>query len=144
MAVKLREHSIFLFVDDKVNIPVGKCSLVIFKCCLYFFVFLHIGEPNHPIATGVRGRQHAIVPHDGPTLTALDHDFYLAGITPSVAFLSSIPGSIDDSFFNGKVTVTVKDKVLQPSCPLRHAAELNRIIFSQYADAIPPIMFLYS
>ena len=82
------------------------------------------GEPNHPISTGVRGREKAIVPREGPSLTALDHDFHTAGITPSVVFLSSIPSSIDDTFFNGAVCFFTKERAFQPSSPLRHATEL--------------------
>ena len=51
-------------------------------------------------------------------LSVLDHDFHVAGITPSVAFLSSIPSSIDDTFFSGNVCVITKDKAFQPSSPI--------------------------
>ena len=51
-----------------------------------------------------------IVPHEGPSLSALDHDFHFAGITPSVVFISSIPPPVDDTFFSGNVCVITKDK----------------------------------
>ena len=42
---------------------------------------------------GVRGHNRSLVPLDGPTLLALDHDFYVHGIVPSVAFFVDIPES---------------------------------------------------
>lgn len=105
---------------------------------------MYIGEPHSPISTGVRGRQKAIVPHQGPSLSALDHDFHVAGITPSVVFLSSIPSSIDDTFFNGDVCVITKDKAFQPSSPMRHARELECVIRDKFGDTYPPILFMYS
>ena len=69
-----------------------------------------------------------IVPREGPSLSVLvDHDFHVAGITPSVVFLSSIPSSIDDTFFSGDVCVITKDKAFQPSSPMRHACELEQV-----------------
>lgn len=58
-------------------------------------------------------------------LKALDHDFHIAGIVPSVAFP---PSHVQDSSFSGSVFVTLKDKVLQPSHAMRHTAELTRQI----------------
>lgn len=48
-------------------------------------------------------------------IVALDHDFHVAGIVPSVCFNVSIPESIHDSFYIGSVHLTVKDKVFEPS-----------------------------
>ena len=109
-----------------------------------FCAIVCIGEPHCPISTGVRGRQKAIVPHEGPSLSALDHDFHVAGITPSVVFLSSIPSSIDESFFSGDVCIVTKDKAFQPSSPMRHARELQSIIADKFGDTYPPILFIYS
>lgn len=107
-----------------------------------YTIFLkYIGEPHCPISTGVRGRQKA---HEGPSLSALDHDFHVAGITPSVVFLSSIPSSIDDTFFTGDVCVITKDKAFQPSSPIRHARELECVVKDKFGDTYPPILFMYS
>ena len=57
--------------------------------------------------------------------------------------MSSIPSSIDDTFFSGDVYVTTKDKVMQPSSPMRHATELHQVL-NDKLDEIPPILFLYS
>lgn len=32
MAIKLRDHSFFVYVDDKANVPVGKCCDILFVC----------------------------------------------------------------------------------------------------------------
>ena len=47
-----------------------------------------VGEPACPVSTGVRGHNRSLVSVHGPQLQALDHDFHLYGIVPSVAFLS--------------------------------------------------------
>ena len=116
-------------------------ALITCMCTRYYFF---AGEPNCPISTGVRGRQKAIVPREGPSLSALDHDFHVAGITPSVVFLSTIPSSIDETFFSGNISVITKDKAFQPSSPMRHARELERVIEDKYDDKYPPILFMYS
>ena len=74
-----------------------------------------VGEPGKPQATGVRDHNHSLAPLDGPgpVLSAMDHDFHLAGIIPSVAFVLDIPDNPADSFFNRRVFVTCKDKILK-------------------------------
>ena len=93
-----RFHSYCL--DDKANIPVG--------------------EPGCPLSTGVRGHNHSLVSLDGPRLLALDHDFHIHGIVPSVTFVVDTPEKPTDSFFNGQPFVSFKDKVTQPSSAIHH------------------------
>ena len=50
---------------------------------------------------------------------ALDHDFHIAGAVPSVCVIIDIPKDSKDSFHDGKVHVTVKDK----SVPSIHCIE---------------------
>ena len=100
-------------LDDKATVPVG--------------------EPEQPQSTGVRGHNRSLALVDGPALSALDHDFHLAGIIPSVAFVLDIPSNALDSFFNGSVFVTCKDKIFEQSSPHRHAAELARILENHYS-----------
>ena len=95
-------------VDDKAIIPVG--------------------EPSCPVSTGVRGHNRSLIPVDGPQNCALDHDFHVHGIVPSVSFIVDIPISAKDSFFQGKACVTLKDKVSQPSSALRHTSELRHVL----------------
>ena len=99
-AVKYKSHALLLSVDDKAIVPVG--------------------EPDNPISTGVHGhhRSPTFTSSCGSTLGALDHDFHLFGIVPSVALAINIPESFNDSFFfSGQPYVCNKDKITQPSSP---------------------------
>ena len=82
-----------------------------------------IGEPDLPILTGVRGHQRSLVPAGGSKVVALDHDFHVQGIVPSVVLFVSIPDNIYGKFYRGKVVATLKDKVTQPSSAMRHATD---------------------
>ena len=127
-AVKYRNEVLLLSVDDKCIVPVG--------------------EPNCPISTGVRGHNRSLVPATGPQLQALDHDFHLHGIVPSVAFVIDIPERVSDTFYRGHAYVTSKDKVTQPSHALRHATELTELVLTRYSDdghaAAQPIAIIVS
>ena len=76
-----------------------------------------VGEPGAPVSTGVRGHNQSLVPV-GATASALDHDFHLHGIVPSVTLVVDIPQSSQDSFFSYQIYVTNKSKVTQPSMTL--------------------------
>ena len=91
---------------------------------------ISVGEPGLPVSSSVRGHNRSIVLADGPSPSALDHDFHVHGIVPSVAFAVKIPISPKDSFYCGKAFVCVKDKVTQPSSALRHATELSQLLKS--------------
>ena len=86
-----------------------------------------VGEPGCPISTGVRDHNRSLVSSssDAPLLAALDHDFHLFGIVPSVALAIDIPESPDDSFYTGQLYVVNKDKITQA---YRHSAELVQLI----------------
>ena len=115
---------LMISVDDKAIVPVG--------------------EPQLPVSTGVRGHNRSLVLGTSGTLKALDHNFHVAGIVPSVAFFPRIPSESRDSFFSGPVYVTLKDKVLQPSNAMHHATELNKIIKSNFRSKAPRIVLLIS
>ena len=108
--VQERDIVNYISVDDKAIIPVG--------------------EPGLPVSSGVRGHNRSIVLADGPSPSALDHDFHVHGIVPSVAFAVKIPDSPQDSFYCGRAFVGLKDKVTQPSSALRHATELSQLLES--------------
>ena len=112
-AVKWKDFSIFQSLDDKAIVPVG--------------------NPEQPVSTGVHSHHGAIVANEN-RVVALDHDFHVAGIVPSVYFAVSIPESIHDSFYRGSVHVTVKDKVFEPSSPLRHSAETVKIVRNYFSE----------
>ena len=113
-AVQNRSSVILASVDDKCIIPVG--------------------EPDCHVATGVRGHSRSLVPVGGPQLQALDHDFHIHGIVPSVAFFIDVPEDLSDSFFRGRTFVTNKDKVTQASHALRHSTELTDLIRTHFSE----------
>ncbi|WAR11597.1 hypothetical protein MAR_025777 [Mya arenaria] len=88
--VAFKEHTHFVCLDDKSIVP--------------------IGEPGIPISKGVRGHNKVMTPGTGLKLVAADHDFHIAGVIPSVVLVTEIPDCADDSFFQGNVFVTCKDK----------------------------------
>ena len=67
---------------------------------------------------------------DGPSPSALDHDFHVHGVVSSVTFAVDIPDSSQDSFYCGKAFVYLKDTVTQPSLVLRHATEQSHLLQS--------------
>lgn len=69
-----------------------------------------------------------------------DHDFTKAKLTPSVALLCDIPEDIRESFYSGKVYVSIKDSIFQPSSPKQHAAEIKKIA----SESIKPILCIYT
>ena len=71
MYVLFHSYCRYVSVDDKATIP--------------------IGDPSCPLSTGVRGHNCSLVSLSGPQLHALDHDFHVCGIIPSVAFVVDIP-----------------------------------------------------
>ena len=71
----------FVGQDDKAKTPVGGTV---------------------PISTGVRANNSGIVAvGDEARMKALDHEFHVGNITPSVTLLAKIPDSIAGSFFIG-------------------------------------------
>lgn len=109
-AVRYRQRTIMVCLDDKAVVPVG--------------------EPGFPVSTGVRPHNRVLAPVDGAELVAGDHDYHISGLVPSVAFILEIPEDSRESFFQGQGCVTTKDKIFQPSNPLRHATELMNIMSS--------------
>ena len=115
--------------------------------CLNDKAIVPVGEPGHPVSTGVRA-QHGSIVVGAAQSVAMDHDFHVAGIIPSVCFMVDIPKNPRDSFYNDLIHVTVKDKVFQPSSPLRHAAETVAIIRKYYSgddvNMEKPILIRYT
>lgn len=90
-SVRFRNVLRYVSVDDKAIIPVG--------------------EPGMPVSSGVRGHNKSIVPLNGQGPVALDHDYHVCGIVPSVSFFVEVPELPSDSFYNGKAFVACKDTV---------------------------------
>lgn len=63
-------------------------------------------------------------------------------------FQIDIPESANDSFYHGKVHVTVKDKVFQASSAIRHCAENVRILREEVSEdgveSTKPILFVFT
>jgi len=90
-----------------------------------------LGEPGFPVAAAER-RKRVIVSRDA-SFEVGDHDFTRMGIVPFVCLLIIVPEKTEDSFYYGKVFVTLKDAVFpQPLC----SGDLQ-------VDMINPILFLY-
>ena len=114
LCVQLRDHISYISADDKAIFPVG--------------------EPDLPVSTGVRGHSRSLMPTNNAYVKALDHDFHIHGIVPSVALFVSIPESANGSFYQGKAFVICRDKVTQPSSPQRHVAELSLIVTRNFSS----------
>ena len=99
----------FIFADDK-------CSA-------------KVGEPGDPI--GAVERNKRVVGNNELRAIASRHDFAKFKVNPSVLLLlagSDIPDSVFESFYRGRVWVSVKDAVFQPSSPMRHSAEILKVL----------------
>ena len=107
LAVRFAQNVVLISVDDKATIPVG--------------------ELDTPVSTGVRGHHRPT----SSTMEALDHDFNVFGVIPSVCLVIDVPESPSDSFFTGQVYVCNKNKIIQPSNPFRHSAEISKILINE-------------
>ena len=127
-SIEYRNNIVVISVDDECIMPVG--------------------EPDGAVSTGVWGHNRSLVTIDGLQLQDLDHDFYVHGIVPSVAFFIDVPESNSGSFFREHAFITNKDIVTQPSHALRHAAkftDLVRIHFSEDGhSSVQPIAVVIS
>ena len=112
-AIKDRDQTVFVSCDDKAKVD--------------------FGEPGATISSGVRGKK-SIVPTT-TTLGALDHDVNQKGnIIPSVFLIGDIPEDVSGSFYRGKVHVTLKENVFQPSDSYRATVELMKVLDQENVD----------
>ena len=107
-AVRWKYSACMLCLDDKAIIP--------------------IEEPARPVSATARQHDHCLAPLDGVAVVALDHDFHVCWIIPSVVFKPEIPNSPSDTFFTGDVHVVLKDKIFHPSNAFRHGTEITRLV----------------
>ncbi|PKY60343.1 hypothetical protein RhiirA4_483933 [Rhizophagus irregularis] len=120
-AILYQQHVSFICADDKHKVSIGE---------------------GINTSTGVRNRK-TMVFQETP-LVACDHDFTKLSLTPSVIFFCNIPQSIENSFYSGKVFVSFKDTVFQPSSAIRHTTEFYNTILTHHLNNIPPILCLYT
>ena len=105
--------------------------------CSYDKSKIHVGEPNAPVSTVVRG--HKSIAPKLVTLEAFDHE---SSLTPDVAFRCDIPASTDKTFVKGNVNYTISDSVFRSSSPLRHGVILCKII--KELEHVQPILMKYT
>ena len=95
-----------------------------------------------------RQHDHCLAPLDGAAVVALDHDFHVCGIIPSVVFKPEIPNSPSVTFFTGDVHVVLKDKIFHPSKAFHHGTEITQLVRYKYSTdnivADMPIMIHYT
>ena len=120
-AILYHNHVCFIAADDKHKVPIGE---------------------GVATSTGVRNKKNIV--STNATLVASDYDFTKLSLTSSVIFFINIPESIEHSFYNGKVFVSYKDTLFQPSNAIRHVTEFYNAIQSHYNLNIPPILCLYT
>ncbi|RIA82589.1 hypothetical protein C1645_835141 [Glomus cerebriforme] len=120
--IKYRDYIYFISADDKHKVPIGE---------------------GVAVSTGIRNKK-TLAPANGE-ITAADHDFNKLSLTPSVTLFINIPNEISESFYDGKVYVSFKDAVFQPSSALRHSTEFFNLISCQYYNQpLPSILSLYT
>ena len=119
-AVNFSDYCTFACIDDKHNVKVG--------------------EPGLPVASADRGKQVIV---GQSQFSAADHDFVKCKIVPSAVLVCSIPETIEGSFYQGQLAVSLKDQVFEPSSPMRHSTELIKILTSQNKEK-NPVLLLYS
>lgn len=76
--------------------------------------------------------------------TVADHDFSRGSIIPSVTLNVNLPTEPSESFYDGKVSVILKDAVFQPSSAFRHAAETSAMLKGKYDNVVPPLLMMYT
>lgn len=88
-----------------------------------------VGEPGDALAATERNK--SVLAVSAKAAVASMHDFAKFKINPTamlLLMLEDIPDTADESFYRGHVSVGVKDAVFQPSTPMRHAAEMLKVL----------------
>ena len=68
-----------------------------------------------------------------------------ARLTPSVTWVCDVPEAIEESFYQGKVCVSMKNAAFQSSSPLRPAVELTRTLRTCGVNTVrKPVLLLYT
>ena len=87
---------------------------------------LPIGEPGHPVRTGVRPMSASL--SAGKTAlqaSAMDHDWHRAKIIASVCLFAVTPADVSQSWRRGQAMAALKDGATEQSIPMRHALEFT-------------------
>lgn len=70
-----------------------------------------------------------------------DHDFTRSVLFHHFLFILT-PDDVEDSWYTGQVMVALKETAFEPSNPMRHEAELQKI-FEEKGYHSKPICFVY-
>ena len=103
-AVMVRDHCLFVCLDDKHR--------------------LKVGEPGYPVASAEHGRR--VIVKKGTVFEVGDHNFTKYSLIPSVAFFVDVPTCVTDSWYDGHVHVLLKEAAFEPSSAITHASELSK------------------
>lgn len=82
---------------------------------------VNVGEMGFPVGAAIKTRR--VVVGENEVLVKADHDFSRFNLIPSVSLVINIPESLEESFYEGDTTVTIKCAITQPSSASRHVAE---------------------
>lgn len=82
---------------------------------------VNVGEMGFPVGAAVKTRR--VIVGESEILCKADHDFSKFNLIPSVNLVVQIPERVEDSFYAGDTTVTIKCAITQPSSACRHVAE---------------------
>ena len=83
-----------------------------------------VGESTNAISMNVRSHNKSLGSKILP-LCALDHDWKLGGLVPSVSLICEIPETKKETFFSGIPYATTKENFFEPSDCYRHGIELT-------------------
>ena len=89
--------------------------------------FVPIGESGLPPSIAVRCHSKSLNLW-GVSSVDLHHDIHTTDVVPAVCIITDIPEDSKDSFHDGRVHATAKDKIFQTPTAMRDTVETVKII----------------
>ena len=108
LAIIFKDDLWLVFIDDK------------YKC--------KVRESGYPVATVERGKQ--VMVSCNKSFVVNNYNFIKYEIISSVIMFCNISVSIEESFYQGKVYVGLKNPIFQPSNPMRYNSELYNLFIN--------------
>jgi len=84
-------------------------------------MYCKIGESGYPIAAVEREKQ--VIVSYNKSFIINDHDFTKCEIISNMIIFYDISAFIEESFYQGKVYIELKDLIFQPSNSIRHTVK---------------------
>ena len=81
-----------------------------------------VEESGYPVAAIKRGKQ--VIVSCNKSFIVNDYVFTKCGIIPSIIMFCDISAFIEESFYQGKVYIGLKDSIFQPSNLMRYNSKL--------------------